>query len=401
MNRKKENRLINKKAILAIITAVSLGISAFLCGCADKAGETTSTEPTEIQTNQPTPTASESILPSPSPTSQTEQPLEPSPVSYEKKVLSINGRQNNVFLLKVDISDPDVSVIPYLAFDRIFGFEYLQGMAEATDAAAAVNAGFFFEYGLPSGLVVSNGEIISAGTGKFYSLVIEDGAARFEIIRTELSIEINGQVIEIESYNQSPGDSATAAFSDYYGATDRLGYLRRIVVIENNIVKEYRKSEAPADIPKNGYVIMLPADYEMESNPTGKPVTVKFTPSFGEDTMAYECASLLVEDGISLAGDTMPWVGNLNHYDPRTCVGVLDDGRLGFVVIDGRQPNNSSGTTGRETADLLIDLGFVDAVMLDGGASSQMIIDGLTVNSPSSGPEGRPIAGGFMVILNE
>ena len=79
-------------------------------------------------------------------------------------------------------------------------------------------------------------------------------------------------------------------------------------------------------------------------------------------------------------------------------MGITNDGRLGFVVIDGRQNDYSSGTTGRETADVLIDLGFTDAVMLDGGGSSQMIIDGRTVNSPSSGPEGRPIAGGFMII---
>jgi exopolysaccharide biosynthesis protein len=110
---------------------------------------------------------------------------------------------------------------------------------------------------------------------------------------------------------------------------------------------------------------------------------------------------MLVENGESLAGDSMPWVGNLNQYDPRTCVGIMKDGKLGFLVIDGRQKNYSSGVTGRETADVLIELGFIDAVMLDGGGSTQMIIEGRTVNSPSSGPEGRPIAGGFMVIIDD
>jgi len=236
LNRKKENRLINRKAVIAIITAVSLGISAFLCGCADRTTDSGTPSPANSTTIQPTPSATPSIEPSAEPTPDPGQQSEEASVEYEEKVLEINGRQNHVFILRVDISDPGVSVIPYLAFDRIFGFEYLQGMAEATNAAAAVNAGFFFEYGLPSGLVVNNGETVSAGTGKFYSLIIEDGFARFEIVKTEVTLEINGRSIDIESFNQSPGNSATAVFSDYYGETDRMGYLRKVIIIENVIV---------------------------------------------------------------------------------------------------------------------------------------------------------------------
>ena len=400
LNRKEENRKLKKYAVIAIITAVSLGIFAFLCGCSEK--EPSEYTPTSSTTKPIQP--AETLTPNPpvsaSPTKAPNNIPKKSPVEYTEKMLEINGRQNHVFLLAIDVGNPDISVVPYLAFDRIFGFEYLQSMTEATGAMAAVNAGFFFEYGRPSGLVVNNGEIISGGTDKFYSLIIKENDIRFEIVKTIVNLNINGQIIQIESYNKSPGVSKTAIFSSAYGATDRLGYYRRIIVIENDVVTEYKKVESAVDIPKDGYVIMLPVDFAFENDPMGAKCTVAFTPSYSVGTMAYECTSLLVKDGESLASDTMPWVRNLDHYDPRTCLGIMQDGRLGFVVIDGRGDNYSSGTTGRETADLMLELGFTDAVMLDGGGSSQMIYEGITVNRPSSGPDGRPIAGGFMIILD-
>ncbi len=239
--------------------AVSLGVSAFLCGCANKESSEFTPTPSATKPIQPTKTLVPSQPASESPAKAPNNPPEKSPVEYTEKILEINGRQNHVFLLTIDISNHDISVVPYLAFDRIFGFEYLQSMTEATGALAGVNAGFFFEYGLPSGLVVNNGEIISGGTGKFYSLIIDENGAWFEIVKTTVNLNINGQEIQLESYNKSPGDSKTAVFSSAYGKTDRLGYFRRAMVIENDVVTEYKKVESAVDIPKDGYVVMLPA----------------------------------------------------------------------------------------------------------------------------------------------
>lgn len=400
MNKNAESKKQIKQISIAIITAVSLGISAFLCGCSEKQESSASAHPTGTDTPVPVMTSAPTASPVPVPAEPSDTPAPGNPIEFEEKILKINGRMNHVFILKVDIADSDTRIIPYLSFDRIFGFENLQSMAEATGAYAAVNAGFFFEYGRPSGLVVQNGEIISSGSGKFYSLIIENGSARFEIVKTVVTLNIGDIEINIDAYNQSPDGRLSAVFSREYGMTDRLGYYRRILTIENGVVTSSYRAESPVDIPDDGFVVMLDAQYSFLEDPVGKKAEINFEPSFSESAVAYECATMLVENGISMAEDTMPWVGNLNQYDPRTCAGILEDGRVGFVVIDGRQKDYSSGVTGRETADILIDLGFTDAYMLDGGGSSQMIIDGRTVNSPSSGPEGRPIAGGFMIIVD-
>ena len=76
---------------------------------------------------------------------------------------------------------------------------------------------------------------------------------------------------------------------------------------------------------------------------------------------------------------------------------VTADGSLLFVTVDGRQPGHSEGTTLRETAELLRALGAVDALNLDGGGSTTMVVRGpggrlRVTNRPSDAAGERPVA---------
>ena len=79
--------------------------------------------------------------------------------------------------------------------------------------------------------------------------------------------------------------------------------------------------------------------------------------------------------------------------EPRTAVGIKADGDVFFAVIDGRQEPYSSGISMPELAQIMIDLGAVTALNLDGGGSSTFITreldgDGLELdNSPSDRSE--------------
>lgn len=59
---------------------------------------------------------------------------------------------------------------------------------------------------------------------------------------------------------------------------------------------------------------------------------------------------------------------------PRTSVGVTADGHVLMVTVDGRQPGYSIGMTLAEMGQLMIQLGAVDAINLDGGGSTVMAI---------------------------
>lgn len=87
--------------------------------------------------------------------------------------------------------------------------------------------------------------------------------------------------------------------------------------------------------------------------------------------------------------------------DPRTAVGVSEDGhQLIIVVVDGRQLGYSQGATLQELAQILVDYGAERAMELDGGGSSTLVIEGdngqpVVLNSPvHQGLDGRerPVA---------
>jgi hypothetical protein len=74
---------------------------------------------------------------------------------------------------------------------------------------------------------------------------------------------------------------------------------------------------------------------------------------------------------------------------PRTAIGITATGKILLVVIDGRQSRWSRGATLGELRTILRDLGAVDALNLDGGGSSEMVVKGEVVNRPSDGRERR------------
>jgi hypothetical protein len=75
---------------------------------------------------------------------------------------------------------------------------------------------------------------------------------------------------------------------------------------------------------------------------------------------------------------------------PRTAIGFDATGRTAIlVVVDGRWTGVSRGMTRLELAALMVDLGAVKALNMDGGGSSTLYIAGLggVVNRPSDGSE--------------
>ena len=83
---------------------------------------------------------------------------------------------------------------------------------------------------------------------------------------------------------------------------------------------------------------------------------------------------------------------------PRTAVGVDPaTGRLWLVVVDGRHASYSLGMSLPELAGLLRALGATEALNLDGGGSSVMVLRGHAVSRPSDETGQRPVANALAV----
>ncbi len=65
--------------------------------------------------------------------------------------------------------------------------------------------------------------------------------------------------------------------------------------------------------------------------------------------------------------------------DPRTAFGLSEDHRYLYLVgVDGRQPGYSNGSTDYETAGWMLLFGAYDAVNMDGGGSTTLVIEDST-----------------------
>jgi hypothetical protein len=83
---------------------------------------------------------------------------------------------------------------------------------------------------------------------------------------------------------------------------------------------------------------------------------------------------------------------------PRTAIASLPGNKALLVVVDGRQPALSVGMSLDELARLMIELGAVEAINLDGGGSSTMTIGGKVVNHPSDITGERPVSDAILVL---
>jgi hypothetical protein len=91
-----------------------------------------------------------------------------------------------------------------------------------------------------------------------------------------------------------------------------------------------------------------------------------------------------------------PEFGEQRH--PRTAVGwSADRTRLFFVVVDGRQPPYSDGMSLPELSWLFRRIGASDALNLDGGGSTALVIRGRLMNRPSDA-QGERAVGNALVL---
>lgn len=84
---------------------------------------------------------------------------------------------------------------------------------------------------------------------------------------------------------------------------------------------------------------------------------------------------------------------------PRTAVGYdADHDRLWLVVVDGRQPDHSMGMTLPELAELFEALGAEEAINLDGGGSTALVVGPAPVNRPSDAAGERAVVNALALV---
>jgi len=161
----------------------------------------------------------------------------------------------------------------------------------------------------------------------------------------------------------------------------------------NNILDNYPKTGDPVD--PIGIAISQGIRYSSETDhePTlyiSATNQARFNVQIGKLYNAISGNRTLVRNGKALA------VLDDDQLNPRTAVALDRANRhLILIVVDGRQPGYSEGVTLTELAEIILHHGGYNAINLDGGGSSTMVIEGAVgaprvLNSPiNNGIPGR------------
>ncbi|MCY3840193.1 MAG: phosphodiester glycosidase family protein [Gammaproteobacteria bacterium] len=78
------------------------------------------------------------------------------------------------------------------------------------------------------------------------------------------------------------------------------------------------------------------------------------------------------------------------YTHPRTAAGVAADGTLLLLLVDGRQ-KESRGVRLEELAAIMVELGAEEALNLDGGGSSSLVVHGQLLNNPAGRRKEREV----------
>lgn len=361
------------------------------------------------------------------------------------------GRQES-FVLEYQ---PGGSISPVVwSGSVLMGKNTIQAGADALTeqgyyVVGGINADFFSSSsGVPLGMSVENGRLISSDDGHAAIAFREDGSAflsenpglTFTLTNQgggdpntglglttledtgEVVVSWNeetgekvypadhaGQTVSVQHFNKLRQSYYLYLLDERFGATNqatqqgrdvRFRVLSGTVSIGGTVeleVVSVSEGNTPAKL-ETGYLTLTanaqsPFYDELTKFAVGDKVTLTVGAAdqrLTEAVWAVGGGDILIQDGA--VTDSTGWDASVaNSRNPRTAVGFKADGTVVLYAIDGRRSSYSNGLTLSDLAQELLELGCVGALNMDGGGSTTFLFrepDGdeySIVNSPSDG----------------
>lgn len=153
----------------------------------------------------------------------------------------------------------------------------------------------------------------------------------------------------------------------------------------------------------NHYMYPVPADNTWDAKPASQP-----SATYPEGGKVFEAETaigggpLLIDDGKFVDSYVQELFNGSSGIgpdtdQPRTAIGVTGDNKMITFVCEGRgMTEGIHGLTTADVADVLLDLGCVEAINLDGGGSSCMLVCGEKTIKVSDGSE-RAVGSTIMI----
>ena len=327
-----------------------------------------------------------------------------------------------------------------LSNGRVAGRERVSTMARRTGAVVAVNGGYFAASGDPVGVLAHDGVLLSEPVDGRSALAIGTEGARIGAVRFSGEVLVNGRERLLDGVDRVRGlipacggrggdeptrrpnaaltctdDSELVLLTGRYGA--RPPRERGVeAVLRDGLVARVR-APGSGPVPRGaalltgtgdaaGFLrdVALPrSEVEIALRVTlaGRELPVLPALLVGGGPRLLRAGRVAIparREGFAPPQAPSFFGSFVAGRNPRTLAGVRADGALLLVTVDGRRPGWSAGMTLRESALLMRSLGARDALNLDGGGSTTMVVRGAVVNRPSDRAGERPVSDALLVM---
>lgn len=310
---------------------------------------------------------------------------------------------------------PNSTVMPRIVYagDKLYGSRaaildaasYLEGKS-GQQAVGGVNADFFvLDSGIPIGLVVEEGKLISSDAWQYAIGFRADGSAIIGQPTANMAITgASGRVV-VSYFNKTRTQAGAYLLDHNYNTNTRFSREGVSIVLERlddtpvkiggtvrmRVVQTIRGSD-PLTLTPGQMILTKSNDASVPTwvdFPVGEEVTLSvYSGDPAWNDVQYAVGGKLLMSGGSITTDG---IDSASRATARSAAGLKPDGTLILYENDGLQSGYSAGLTAYQLGQEMKDLGCQTALCLDGGGSSTMAIrqPGTTaptlVSSPSDG----------------
>ncbi len=309
---------------------------------------------------------------------------------WRQQYFTVGSKTLPVYWLQLSARDAQTTLRPIWSDPTTAtGITPLQTMAQRWQAAAAINAGFFNRNNqYPLGAVRYNNDWISGpilGRG-----VVGWGNGQVQMDRLILRQTLrtgNGQTYPIQAINSGYVQAGMGLYTPAWGSTYRpITESERIVTVRNQRVigQQSVTGDVSVPIPQDGYILALRAyDTPAPALTSGTAVTIQsdvvpatlapFPHIVGGGPLLIRSRGIVLDAALEQFGSAFA-----SQSAPRSAIGHTANGDILLVAIHNSPAG--PGPTLAETAQVMAQLGSVDALNLDGGSSSSLYLGGRLIN---------------------
>jgi len=287
-----------------------------------------------------------------------------------------------------------------------------------------INGDYFYmeRSGFPTNIHVQDSELATEPINRAAFALTQADSVIIDIFRFEGLVDAGaGKVRKIAGYNRARASNELVLYNRYRGGSSQTNAWGTEVALTplnewqvNDtvycIVRQKQSNAGDMPIPAGHAVLSghgAGATFLQHAVEVGDTLAMllRILPDYGTITQAIGGGPRILQNGVNLLSDDLQHEQSANHSfnrHPRTALGFTrDTSRIYLVTVDGRSAESQGMTLAELASFLKHRFRLWNALNLDGGGSTTMVINGEVMNTPSVPGGERPVGNALLIVISD